>query len=139
VNTSPQQNPEQTQLKFSVLWWTAGWIILALVTWGSLSPAGQEPPVWWPRDKVLHFSAYCTMAFWFAGTMQRRLYPYLALFLLIFGGGIEIAQGLMGYGRDADWRDLLANAMGIGTALILAYAGLGTWMAKIERKLGLSD
>lgn len=139
MNASPQHNPEQKPLKFSVLWWTTGWVIVALVTWGSLSPAGQETHGWWPPDKVMHFGAYCGMAFWFAGTMHRRLYPYLALFLLLFGGGIEIAQGLMGYGRDADWRDLLANAMGIGTALILAYAGLGSWMAKFERKLGLSN
>jgi VanZ family protein len=129
---------EPEALKFSRLWWTAGWVLVALVIWGSLRPAGQVPHAWWPPDKVVHFSAYCSMAFWFAGMTHRRLYPYLAALLLVLGGAIEIAQGMMGYGRDADWHDMLANAMGVGTALILAYAGLGTWMNKFERKLGLS-
>jgi VanZ family protein len=136
----PVRDPsrEEKKLRFSRLYWVAGWALVALVVWGSLRPESQVVRGWWPPDKIVHFSAYCTMAFWFAGMTERRRYPYLAIVLLILGGLVEIGQGAMGYGRDADWRDFLANAMGIATALILAYAGLGTWMLKIERKLGLS-
>ncbi len=50
---------------------------------------------------------------------------------------MEIAQGLMHQGRTADWFDMLANTLGIGSALILATLGLGNWMVWIERLLRL--
>jgi len=133
-----RDSSREPKLRFSRLYWGAGWIFVALVIYGSLRPESQAHHAWWPPDKIMHFSAYCTMAFWFSGMTDRRRYPYLAILLLVLGGLIEVLQGAMGYGRDADWHDLLANAMGIATALILAYAGLGNWMNKIEHRLGLS-
>ena len=49
------------------------------------------------------------------------------------GGGIEIAQGAMGLGRDADILDFVADSVGVLIALIALYLGLGAWPRWIER------
>ena len=43
------------------------------------------------------------------------------------GVGIEIAQGLMHEGREADVRDVLANSVGAIAGLIASRAGLARW------------
>ena len=48
---------------------------------------------------------------------------------------IEVAQQLMGLGRVADWRDLLANGTGVAAGLIFALASRESWFARIERWL----
>jgi VanZ like family len=127
----------RSKLRYAAVWWTIGWCIVAGVLFGSLKPKVVFPD-FAESDKIAHFSAYCAMAFWFAGMTDRRRYPFLAVLLVLLGGAIELAQGAMDLGRSADWRDLLANSMGIGVAIIAAYAGLGTWMSRIERLLRLS-
>jgi len=42
--------------------------------------------------------AYLALSLWFGGLLAPRDYFRLALGLLALGGGIEIAQGLMGLG-----------------------------------------
>lgn len=125
------------RLRFARLWWTAGWMLVAFIVYGSLKPT-VDIPGGWMSDKMLHFSGYCAVAFWFVGITDRRRYPLVAAGLLLLGLLIEIAQQLMGLGRTAEWRDFLANMLGVATALALAYAGLGSWMVQIEQRLGLS-
>jgi VanZ family protein len=127
--------PAPAKLRYSKLWWGIGWALIAMVIYGSLErPTRQDVP--FPiSDKVVHFAAYWLMTIWFCGVLARRRYPWVALWLLMFGAAIEVMQGAMGYGRDADWRDLLANSLGIATGLALAYSGLGSWIAVIERRL----
>jgi VanZ family protein len=55
--------------------------------------------------------------------------------LIALGGGIEIAQGLMGLGREADLRDVLANTLGAGAGLGLALTPVGRWPELLERLL----
>jgi VanZ family protein len=131
------QQDTRSRLRFARLWWTIGWCMVATVAFASLKP-NVDFPDFAESDKVAHFSAYCAMAFWFAGMTDRSRYPILAVLLILLGGAIELAQGVMGFGRSADWHDLLANSMGIGVAIIAAYAGLGSWMSRIERLLRLS-
>jgi hypothetical protein len=38
------------------------------------------------------------------------------------GAGIEVLQSLMGFGRHGDWRDMVANLIGVGVAG-------GVWLA----------
>jgi VanZ family protein len=128
--------PVPAKLRYSKLWWGIGWAILGAVIYGSLDRPDTTMPIV-VSDKLVHFGAYWLMTMWFAGLLQRRRYPWLAVAMFLFGGVIELLQGAMGFGRDADWHDLVANSLGIVTALGVAYAGLGSWLVVIERRLGL--
>ena len=87
------------------------------------------------NDKLEHMIAYGGLALCYGGLLAPRRYPYLGLALLALGGGIEIAQGLMGWGRDADWRDFYADALGAALGLSLCMAGLRHWPSWVERWL----
>lgn len=130
--------PAPAKLRYSKIWWGIGWLIIALVMYGSLErPTAPDMP-FKVSDKLVHFSAYWLMSFWFTGLLARRRYPWLAIALLAFGGSIELMQAAMGFGRDAEWNDMLANALGIFTAMGVAYAGAGAWMVAIERRFAKS-
>ncbi|MGQ0834405.1 MAG: VanZ family protein [Gammaproteobacteria bacterium] len=124
------------KLRLAPFWWVAGIVLALVVVFESLAPTVSMPPL--GNDKLAHFAGYGVLSFWFAGILQRRRYPVLAALLLAFGVLVELAQYAMGLGRTADWRDVVANSLGIATALALAYAGLGMWMVQVERRLGLS-
>ncbi len=119
------------------LWWAIGWALVLFITYATLAPSQYVPNLhlW---DKLEHAGAFFGMTFWFAGLVRRSRYPALALWMLLFGGAIEIAQGVMGLGRDMDIHDWYADAVGIGVGLALAYVGLGEWLAYAERILGLA-
>ena len=100
--------------------------IIALVIFGSLErPTSQDVPFEF-NDKLMHFGAYWLMTLWFCGSLDRRRYAWLALRLLALGGAIELLQCPMGFGRDADWRDISPIRSASLTALALAYAGSAT-------------
>jgi VanZ family protein len=42
----------------------------------------------------------------------------IALYAFGFGVFVEVLQGLMGFGRDADWHDVAADSLGIVAAFI---------------------
>jgi VanZ family protein len=131
-------SPAPAKLRYSKLWWGIGWTFIALVIYGSLQTPARPDVPFAVSDKLIHFGAYWLMTIWFSGILQQRRYPWLALALFSLGGGIELLQGAMGFGRDADWHDLAANTLGIVTALGVAYAGLGSWMLVIEQRLSPS-
>jgi VanZ family protein len=96
-----------------------------------------EPPRYVPNlhlwDKAEHALAFFGMSVWFGGLVRRSRYPLIAVAMLLFGGGIEIAQGAMRLGRDEDIMDFLADSVGITVAMGLLYLGLGAWTRWIER------
>jgi VanZ like family. len=123
------------ELRWGRFWWLCDWAILIAVVLGSLIPPREMPqPIGWFNDKFLHFMAYFLMAFWFAGSLERRRYVWVAIGLSMLGALIEVVQYWMGFGRDADWRDFVADALGIALGLGLAVIGLANWMAWIERQ-----
>jgi VanZ family protein len=124
-------------LRLAALWWTLGWVLLLLVVSGCLEPPRYVPNVH-VSDKVEHATAYFLLTFWFGGLLARRSYPALAIAMLVLGALIEVAQGLMGWGRTADIRDFAADSLGVAIGLAFIYAGLGSWMAQVERRFGLS-
>ncbi|WP_077036665.1 VanZ family protein [Pelomonas sp. KK5] len=95
-------------------------VLLAVITWLALIPA--PPPqadLGW--DKANHFSAFAALVLsgrW--AWPQRRAWP-LALALLVYGGMIELIQTQLPP-REGDWRDLLADAIGIAIGLLLCKA-----------------
>ena len=114
------------------LWYALGAVLILVVVIASLVPARDLPRLR-VSDKVEHTVAYLGLALWFGGLVRLRNYLRLALALLALGGSIEIAQGLMGLGREADWRDFLANACGTGIGMLISLAGLRHWVRWLEQ------
>ncbi|MBV8574395.1 MAG: hypothetical protein JOZ58_05060 [Acetobacteraceae bacterium] len=125
------------KLRFARIWWTLGWLIVAFITISCLEPPRYVPDLhlW---DKAEHALAFYGMTVWFGGLIRERSYWRLALWMLLFGGAIELAQGVMGLGRDMDIMDFAADAVGVTVALAMVYLGLGSWAERIERLFGLS-
>lgn len=98
-------------------WWLAGGaVLLALITWGSLTPSLPDFQAPVPQfDKFEHIGAYLLLTAWFSAAYPKR-WLWIAAGFAIFGGAIEILQGYTG--RDPDWFDWFADSIG---------AGLGTW------------
>jgi VanZ family protein len=120
------------ELRLARLWWGLGWAMVLFITVSCLEPPRYVPNLhlW---DKLEHALAFFGMTFWFGGLVRRGRYPVIAVLMLLFGGGIEIAQGAMRLGRDEDIMDFVADAVGISIALALLYLGLGAWTRWIER------
>lgn len=104
-------------LSYYLLWGLRIIFFLLLVTivWKSL-----EPAVWkssFPyMDKVLHFSAYASLAF---VALKSKLFKktHLVVFVIIaIGLAVEVIQGLMGMGRSASVWDFIANTLGVLTS-----------------------
>lgn len=94
------------------------WLALIAITLLALSP---RPPavadLGW--DKLNHLAAFALL-----GLLARLAWPAQRLArwllgLLVYGGLLEIAQGLTP-NRQAEWADLLADALGLLVALALA-------------------
>jgi glycopeptide antibiotics resistance protein len=107
-------------------WWIMGFALVGVVIYLCLIPGRQVPHTWF-GDKVNHFLAHFAIAAWFAGLVPRRGWWKIVLCLLVLGVGIEVAQGLMHEGREADFRDELANLCGALAALVAARLGLERW------------
>ncbi len=127
----------QHRLRFWWLWWALGWAMLAGTVNDSLERHPPHFTEFFYSDKLMHFTGYFLLGTWFAGLVDRRRYLMTAALLIAFSGVIEIAQGLMHWGRQAEWLDFLANTLGVSTSFAIAYAGLGMWMIWIERLLRL--
>jgi VanZ family protein len=122
---------------FAPLWWGVGWALVLLILYGTLAPVHYVPDLHL-NDKLEHAAAFFGMTCWFGGLVRRRRYAALIFWMLLLGAGIEVAQGLMGLGRDADIRDFAADSIGVAAASLLVYIGLGSWTAHIERVLGIA-
>src|SRR5690242_15926257 len=97
------------ELRWGRFWWFCDWVLLIVVVSGCLIPPKEVPrPIEWFNDKFLHAGAFFLLAFWFAGALERRRYVWIATGLAALGALIEVLQYLMGFGRDADWKDFVA-------------------------------
>ena len=125
----PEERPE---LRLAQLWWFLGWAMVVFITVSCLEPPRYVPNLhlW---DKAEHALAFGGLTLWFGGLARRSRYLVVGLMMLLFGGGIEIAQGVMGWGRDMDIMDFLADGVGVSIALTALYLGLGAWASWIER------
>jgi VanZ family protein len=123
-----------TGLRYSRRWYLVGALLVLVVIVSSLVPR-QDLPRLDVSDKVEHRTAYLGLAVWFGGLLPPRRYALLGLALLLLGGSIEIAQGLMGLGREADWKDFYADAVGAFAGLVMCLLGLRHWARWIEQWL----
>jgi VanZ family protein len=97
------------------------WLLAALavtVTWLALSPTPPEGfDTGW--DKLNHAGAFAvlTVVATFALPRSRWCFWLLLGGLLCFGGAIEIAQSFTP-ARNAEWADLLADAVGMAAGVL---------------------
>ena len=112
-------------LKYRTLWLLIGWGMILTVWYLSLTPKPPEMgiKIW---DKLNHFIAYAALMGWFGqlylSKMQR---VFWMLFFVSMGIGIEIFQG-MGVHRYFEYKDMLANTLGVLAAvLVLLFRGDG--------------
>ncbi len=83
-------------------------------------------------DKVEHAIAFFGMTLWYCGVYPRRRWPLIVFFFLLLGAAIEVAQGEFTATRAADVRDWMADAAGIGSAALVARAGVSEWARWLE-------
>ena len=104
-------------------------VLLAFVLslWPHGAPGLERVP-----DKLQHFVGYASVSLWFLGMVGRRHYWAVFLGAVVLGGVLEILQSFTET-RQGDWADEGADALGALLALALAYAGVGGWMAALER------
>jgi VanZ family protein len=99
---------------------TAFWALLLAVAVLSLMPTGYLPPqVFSLWDKAQHALAFAALAG--LGLRSYLRHPWqVGTGLLMFGGGIELAQAATGwrYGEGADW---LADAVGLAAGAALNW------------------
>lgn len=107
-------------------------LVLAAMLMPSVWLSRSEYLTWFVYvDKWAHGITFALLALWFAGQYRPRSYWRIAVGLIAFGVLTELCQRLVTY-RSAEWFDLLADAAGIGTGLVLALAGLGGWSLRFE-------
>jgi VanZ family protein len=128
---NPVLRPE---LRYRKLWFFVGLVLVAIITVLSLIPSHDLPDVHM-SDKVEHTLAYVALGFWFGCVVVRRDLIWLGLVLVAFGGLIELLQGWMELGRQADIKDLWADVLGVAVGLVLAVSPLGRLAPWLERRL----
>jgi VanZ family protein len=131
---NPVIHPE---LRYRRLWFVLGLVLAAVVVTLSLLPTRDLPDIKL-SDKLEHMLAYVMLAFWFGSLVVRRDYFWLIVALVAFGGLIELVQGWMGLGRQADLHDLAADAIGIAVGMLLAVTPLGRWAHFIEARFRMA-
>ena len=94
-----------------------GAVVLLVLIALMLAPGGtieSEALIW---DKAAHFIAF-GLILWSLGVLFRRLpRTWAALLAVAMGAAVEVVQGYIG--RDPSWGDLLADALGVATALLI--------------------
>jgi VanZ family protein len=124
----------QPGLRYRRSWMFLGVVMLLTVAVICLAPMAKLPVVN-VSDKIEHTLAFGWIAFWFACIVVRRDLVWVGLGVVLFGGLIELAQGYMGLGRQADMKDLAADALGVLAGIALALTPLGRWVRWLETQM----
>lgn len=91
------------------------------------------PPDW--RDKAGHLLAYAAVAGWYAQLLPPgRALAGCALALFAMGGALELLQGLTP-DRLPDWRDFIANTLGVALGAASAFTPLARLLLRCDGAL----
>lgn len=122
------------QLRHFSVWRAAGWLLVALVVYFSLTP---EPPSLSVEggDKLGHVLAYAGLMAWFAWLYaDRGVRSAYAAGFAVLGIGLEFAQALTAY-RSFELADMAADCVGVGLGWIIALPVIPNPLAFLERHL----
>lgn len=130
TQTETEPSIRQDAASLHRLWLACGWLVLAIVLWGTLTPEPPgfiSPPL--PQfDKFEHFGAFLFLNAWFIAAQAKRRYWWsLTVGFIALGGLIEIVQTWSGF-RDGDWYDWYADSAGV----LLGAAWPSLWLARIH-------
>lgn len=121
-------------LRWKRLWLTV-WIFgMSLGLFLSLMLTTPRQEVIPHLDKLIHGSAYAMLAIFAICIFEQNSARYKAIiWLIVFGGLIELVQGYLPTGRSMEFADFIANTLGIGLGVFIARR----WnvLLFIERKL----
>jgi hypothetical protein len=88
-------------------------------------------------DKLLHFSAYCTLMLWFGFIyLPGKAHLVIGAGLILMGVTLEILQRATGC-RSFDYSDLICNWVGIMAGWLFARTRLSMTLIQFERVLAL--
>jgi VanZ family protein len=119
------------------IWLLLGWGMVFSVFVLSLIPLNVDLEE--GRDKVAHFTAYGSMAFWFAMLFEGRARQLaIAIAFAAMGVAIEFLQSMTDY-RTFDVADMIANGIGAALGWGLAQTPLGNALAWAEKLLDFLD
>ncbi|MCU0758680.1 MAG: VanZ family protein [Steroidobacteraceae bacterium] len=121
-------------LRYGRLWLALGAVMVAVMLYVCLIP-DVPGPKFEGVDKIEHVLAWLVVSAWFASLVERRGFVRLAIALVVLGVGIEFAQAFMDIGRQGDWRDVVANSLGVAGGMLSVALGGDSWLARIERWL----
>jgi uncharacterized membrane protein YphA (DoxX/SURF4 family) len=131
-------------LRHARRWQFAGIAVLILVLAAALMPGiwfmqEMRDPRFAHSDKWFHAITFTLLTIWFAGQYSRKSYWRIAAGLLAFGAFIEICQRVLTTWRSAEPMDLMADGIGIGAGLLVAWAGAGGWSLRVEQWIAARD
>ena len=120
-------------LKFRLLWLFIGYVLVAIVTFLSLTSNPIDTGLQFPyEDKIYHAFAYFTLMAWFAqiyhGRTQRNL---IAIVFIVMGCSFEYLQSL-DVNRYAELADIVANSLGVLAGFFLTLTEVKNTLVKIE-------
>ena len=115
-------------LRFTRLWFSLAYAMLAIVAIASLMPA----PDIGTSDKLLHFLTYGVMSAVFVTLVSRQRSLFLVVpGLILFGVVLEFLQGMTGY-RSMEALDMLANGTGVMIGLMVRFSPIPVWFRRLE-------
>jgi VanZ family protein len=124
------------RIPWARFWWSLGMVIVLAALYMCLAPGKEVPGVFELNDKISHAAGHTLLTLYFTGLVARGRWWKVVLFFTLFGAGVEVAQYYMHVGREADARDLIANAAGVSMGLLLAYLGVSRWPFWFEALFG---
>jgi VanZ family protein len=117
-----------TPLRYSRLWFSMAYALLAIVAIVSLIPV----PDIGTSDKILHLLTYALLSTVFSTLVCRNISLLKVVpGLILFGVILEFLQGMTGY-RTLDAYDMLANSVGVFLGLIVRLTPVPRWFRKLE-------
>ena len=122
-------------LRFSPLWLTLGWLLIALLIYVSVMASPPEVPHFSGGDKLTHLLAYAVVMLWFGLIfLPGRTYLILGFGFIMMGFALEIIQGAIGY-RSMEVLDMVSNTLGVLLGGLLANTRLSALLVNVENKL----